>query len=250
MTHFSVSTLENLALQRDEIVQSVQDSGYTIIRGLFNPNEIRSKLELLKKELREGEIFSSSGTTPDQIKGNFLKWSIGGQSLVQQGLPRFMVTVYNTFFSEDKFGFHSNFETLIQIRDILAHRNVLFDNTLLPKRYNGCRLQVYPSGGGFMGAHIDKRAIDTNEGKNDFIQLLMLVSQKGLDYTSGGAYVVHNDQMIDVEADSLSGDVVIYNGDTLHGVADIDPHLPLDRNQIHGRVVALVTIYANNLTLS
>lgn len=247
MTVFNVHSIEELPRQIDDIVETVEKTGYAIIRGLFNPKEIRHSLDLALADLAQQPLLPSSGILPEQIKDNVIKWSIGGESLVQQGIARMMLTIYNTFFSEDRYTFHSHFKTLIQVRDVLARRENLFDEALLPERYNGCRLQVYPAGGGFMGPHIDKRAIDNNHGKSDFIQTLMLVTQKGVDYTAGGAYVVQNDEIIDVEAGSQSGDVVIYNSDSLHGVADIDPHLPLDRSEITGRVVALVTIYANSL---
>jgi hypothetical protein len=202
-------------------------------------------MRLVLAALDQESIGASEISNSNQIMGDFVKWSIGGHSQVQTGLPRFMLTVYNTFFSKDRFGLHETFKSLIQVRDILAGRNVHFDNLLLPGRFNGCRLQIYPSGGGFMGAHTDRRAVKTIEGMGPHIQLVMLLSQKGVDYQRGGAYVSHQNQFIDVEDNSCSGDVIVYNGDTLHGVDDIDPHLPFDRRKITGRMCALVTIYSN-----
>jgi hypothetical protein len=244
---YFIRNVTELAAYSKEIVATVNEEGYATIRGMFDPKEIRTRLKLVIDDVSASEIRASSGVGSDEIKDNLVKWSIGGQSVVQSGLPRFMVSVYNTFFSEDKYGLHSNFETLIQVRDTLANRLPMLDDKLLPARYNGCRLQIYPAGGGFMGAHVDSRAMDTNNGKNDYIQLVMLLTQKGKDYQSGGAYVVHRDRFIDVEADTLSGDVIVYNGDTIHGVADIDPQITFDRVRLKGRVVSLVTIYTNNL---
>jgi hypothetical protein len=60
---------------------------------------------------------------------------------------------------------------------------------------------------------------------------------------TGGAYLVHDGQKIDIENLALPGDIVIYDGRSHHGVDDVDSEVPLDTTQIRGRVVALVTIY-------
>ena len=39
------------------------------------------------------------------------------------------------------------------------------------------------------------------------------------------------------------GDVVIYDGATVHGVQDIDPDVRMDLNTIDGRVVMFASLY-------
>ena len=131
------------------------------------------------------------------------------------------------------------------VRDTLAKRpTYLFDEQLSAPLFNGTRLQIYPTGGGFMTAHTDLRAINNAKSLSpDYIQLVLLVTEKGQDYASGGAYVEQDGQRIDVEAHSRSGDILVYDGNTLHGVADIDTHLPLATTPAGGRIVALATIY-------
>ena len=96
-----------------------------------------------------------------------------------------------------------------------------------------------------MSSHIDTRAIDNaSDISPDYIQLVLLLTEKGEDYKIGGAFVERADgSWIDSEENSLSGDVVVYNGSTKHGVADIDPHINFDPKSYLGRVVALATIY-------
>jgi hypothetical protein len=74
-----------------------------------------------------------------------------------------------------------------------------------------------------MGAHADSRGVGNLPQNTDaFIQLLLLLTERGTDYRTGGAFVERDGRQIDSELDTLSGDVVVYDGATIHGVADID----------------------------
>jgi hypothetical protein len=155
-----------------------------------------------------------------------------------------MTTVYNPLSADDLHGLHDDFRNIIEIRDALAGRDVLTDETLAPDRWNGCRVQIYPAGGGFMGAHLDSRGVgNLPRGTDAFIQLLLLLSERGTDYHEGGAFVECDGKRIDSEAGTRSGDVVVYDGATVHGVSDIDPTLTFDAADLRGRAVALATIY-------
>jgi hypothetical protein len=173
-----------------------------------------------------------------------VKWSIGGQSTSQANIGRLMRTFYNPLFQPDIYGLHDAFRKLVEVRERLAGREALTDEVLLPDRYNACRVQLYPSGGGFMGAHIDSRGVaNMPEASGPFIQTLLLLTQRGLDYQSGGGFVVHNGVFCDSEKDGQTGDVVVYDGKTMHGVADVDPTVPVQANDLRGRAVAIATIY-------
>lgn len=227
------------------IINCVKDNSYAIIRGLFNRDEIRSKIPLLYNYVNSGEFLPSTGVSREAVRTNMKKWSLGGQSISQANLARFMIAVFNPMFCEDTFGLHADFEKLIYIRDVLAKREVMTDDKLPAPKFNGTRIQIYPKGGGFLGGHIDQRAIESiADMDSSFIQLVMLVTEKGTDYKRGGAYVINSKkEYIDVEAHSQSGDVVIYDGNTMHGVEDIDPDKVFDQNNLAGRAVALVTIF-------
>ena len=81
--------------------------------------------------------------------------------------------------------------------------------------------------------------------QDSYIQLVLLLTQKGIDFQTGGACVIQDGALIDSEINGLSGDVLVYDGLTNHGVADIDSSSPLDMHHLQGRAVALVTIYNN-----
>lgn len=241
---YQVHNMEEVARLKHQIVDEVSSRGFTSIRGLIGREEIASCLSKVKDHANRGGHLGSSGVSPAQIRTNMSKWSIGGQSTSQSGLPRFMLTIYNPLFEEDKFGLHKHFETLIELRDLLAGRPVQSDELLRPARFNACRLQIYPAGGGFMGAHTDSRAAENlQEGSGPYIQLVMLLTEKGSDYHHGGAFVTNGGLPFDTEIGSQAGDILVYDGSTMHGVSDIDPSLALNTASLGGRVVALATIY-------
>ena len=39
------------------------------------------------------------------------------------------------------------------------------------------------------------------------------------------------------------GDMILYNGQTIHGLKDVDPHKHLDMKKIRGRLTAAVTLF-------
>jgi hypothetical protein len=132
------------------------------------------------------------------------------------------------------FSLHDVFRRIIEIRDVLAGRELLTDEKLEPNGWNGCRLQIYPAGGGFLGAHRDTRGLSNMESTalnpDDFIQLVVLLTERGTDYQTGGAF-------------NITGDVLVYDGATIHGVADIDSDVPFRADDLRGRAVLLGTIF-------
>lgn len=226
------------------IVARVADDHSVVIRGLLDRDELRACI---------GPVFAGANTTagrlatsgvpPEAIRANVVKWSIGGESTTQSGLPRFMVTVYNPLFADDVYGLHSAFRRLIEARDTIAGRDVLTDEVLAPDRWNACRVQIYPAGGGFMGAHEDTRAVANLADAERYIQLVLLLTEKGTDYQVGGAFVSVDGEGVDQELGTRTGDLLVYDGSTRHGVADVDPFAVFNSDHLGGRAVMLATVY-------
>lgn len=243
---YVVKTIADARSVRENIISEVSDKGFTLVRGLMDRDKVRSCVSSIYNYANTAPHKASSGVAPHEIRTNMSKWSVGGQSLSQSGLPRFMLTIYNPLFEEDAFGLHEHFRTLVEFRDMLADREPQTDDMLKPERFNACRVQIYPAGGGFMGAHTDSRASSNlQEEQGQYIQLVMLLTERGTDYNKGGAFVTHNGSILDSEDNSMSGDILVYDGSTSHGVSDIDSNLPLNLANLAGRAVALVTIYNN-----
>ena len=238
----NASSIEKLRVSADNIKADVALNGYAIIRGIFDPNAIRLFIPRIYSYLDEAEILGTTKGTQATPRSNSCKWSVGAMTGSQSGIARLMVTIYNPINQENILNFRLNFETLIEVRDIIRNDGKSTkDRDLKDGSFNACRFQIYPEGGGFMGAHTDYLA--QQNSKLPLLQLLLFVTQKEIDFYEGGAYLVHNGKIIDIENLCETGDILIYAGNSLHGVADIDPFKKLDTQSIRGRVIALVTIY-------
>lgn len=241
---FSQSTLS--AADRDQILKSVRENHFVVLRGLVQREEVRKALPKIWDYVTSSEHLGTSGVSPDTVRRFSSKWSIGGESPIQAGIARFMLTVYSPLGDEDKFNIANFFRTLIEVRDLCAGRpSPLFDEKLEPPFFNGSRIQIYPSGGGFMSAHTDSTAVNTfNAAANGvFLQPLLLLSERGVDYQDGGAFYIKDGQKVFIENDTRSGDIVVYDESIEHGVGDVDSTEPFKLDTRRGRIVALTTIY-------
>ncbi|WP_144158466.1 hypothetical protein [Paraburkholderia sp. BCC1885] len=245
MSIFNFDDPSEIKAAREDIVDTVRRKGFSTIRGMFVREEIREAMAAVYDYVNSASHKPSAGVSPEEIRVNMTKWSIGGHSQSQAGLPRFMLTLYNPMWQDDTWRLRNIFRRVIAIRDALAGRDIQSDESLAPDRYNGCRVQIYPSGGGFMGAHVDSRAISNlpDGSRAAYIQMVLLLTERGTDYHHGGAFATVDGKIVDSEADALSGDVLVYDGNTNHGVADIDPTVTFNANNLRGRAVALATIY-------
>ena len=136
---------------------------------------------------------------------------------------------------------------LIKLRNYVA--GMKLDLALMPDYdkgiWSGCRFQHYFSGGGFFSEHRDIIVEKiSNEITVPTIQLVALITTKGVDYNDGGASIRNSKgELINIEDYASSGDVIAYDASSLHGVLPVDQHKPLDLNMTSGRVVALASIY-------
>lgn len=245
MNIFYIKNINDLIDKSNQIVAAVDFNGSVILRGLFDPDQMRNALAKIYNSLDSNRVLGTTAASKDDVRKNSLKWSIGGFTGAQKGNARFMLTVYNPLSSADIYGFHSSFRKLIDVRDALrSDGQSTHDKDLKDESFNGCRFQVYPRGGGFMLGHTDYVAESTFKlNKIPLLQLLLFVTERGVDFSEGGAFLQNNKQQLDIESIAKSGDIAVYNGKSFHGVKDIDPFLPLQLTEIRGRVVALVTIY-------
>lgn len=247
MSLVTVQNAEQLGGVADEVRAKVEANTFCIVRGVVPYDLMRSAVSKLRIFALHEE-FSATGTgSRDSVRMNSAKWSIGGHSDSQVGISRFMATIYNPLRAEDQFGLHSAFKSLIQVRDLASGlAQVAYDDRLANGAFNATRIQIYPSGGGFMSAHADSTAVSIANKQNpgNFLQPVLLITERGLDYTSGGAYVVNQqNETIDIERGTKSGDIILYDERSIHGVADIDIHETVSVPPTQGRMVGLASIY-------
>jgi hypothetical protein len=98
--------------------------------------------------------------------------------------------------------------------------------------------QFYPSGQGFLNRHQDP------VNYHQLTVPTVVMSQKGIDFKGGGAYVeTASNQRLILDDTADIGDVIYFNAEVVHGVEKIDP----DDGQSHwldfkGRWMALVAV--------
>jgi hypothetical protein len=142
----------------------------------------------------------------------------------------------------------SLFSIMLQVRNRLMRLADSFGRDPPRDRFwDACRVHHYPRGGGFMAMHKDThfpKIIDAQIGK-PFYQVAVLLSRKNIDFTTGGGFVVSNEnQKIDLETEGGFGSMVIFDGRTFHGVDDIDLDKVIDFSRSDGRLAAFVNLYS------
>jgi hypothetical protein len=245
MKIFEVNSVQALAEIKEVVCEELAQKDIALIRGIFDQNSIRSSLDRFITKVNKSKILGTTKGSRELVRENTFKWSVGASSGAQIGNARLMVIGYNPIFAPDVYSFRSTFETLIQIRDLLRGDGVQTDDDSLKNGgFNACRFQLYPAGGGFMLGHRDYVAEEISLVQNaPLFQVLVFLTERGVDFEEGGAYLIKDDEKIDIESYARCGDIAIYNGNSFHGVADIDPGKPLSTTILTGRVVGLVTIY-------
>src|SRR5215475_9972808 len=158
---FRLPATDEVTRHAESIVGQVRECGYALIRGLYLPDELRRCTATIYSYANTAEHLASAGVSRGAVRTNSSKWSIGASSNSQEGIARFMLTIYNPLTCADIFRMHTHFRKVIKVRDILAMReDTFYDDRLPPRLFNATRIQIYPRGGGFMTAHRDMRAAE------------------------------------------------------------------------------------------
>jgi hypothetical protein len=235
--------LENVPF--DKLHKLLDSRTYARVTGLFSPEEILDARERVRRRFDVKNDRKHDPKDAEAIRRNFQKLIVGGTKGAN-GVPRFLRMFYNPTFDEDIFGMHAIFRRLIHFRNLLYSLPKDFtcngtDNGM----WTASRINHYPRGGGFMAPHSDvgTNAVAGQLGMERYVQLLLLMTKKGVDFHEGGAYIDIDGKRYFFESECEIGDIVIYDGRVNHGVEEIDPLEPLDLSSFAGRHVALVTLF-------
>jgi hypothetical protein len=243
---FEIDNVE--ALDVPEVLHTVGHHGYAVIRGIFCKTEIRAAYKRISDAFDASRDRPGIGEPADAAMRNFQKIVIGGGAQQTYYVPRFLRVLYNPIWDEDVYGMRELFKRLARIRNkIQGHTPEFAIDRIEDNLWTAARLQHYPCGGGFFARHQDAIASTVTEeaGLLKFVQILLLITERGKDFTTGGAFVESNGNKLDLEGECATGDVVVYDGRSVHGVDDIDPHVVPELHSFAGRVVALATLYAD-----
>lgn len=141
--------------------------------------------------------------------------------------------------NEDAFGLFALSRAVYQLKNSLGGLDP--DRFLAPTPDDGCiariAFQYYPAGGGALNKHTDPV---------DYHQLTVpttLLSAKGESFAQGGAYaILQNGEQLMLDDLIDPGDVVFFNASVEHGVAPVDPDVPMNWLDFRGRWMMLFSV--------
>lgn len=242
---FEVSNGNEIPLP--EIYDSLKTQTYAAIRGLIDPEELASCVTTIKQRFSQDEDNPPTGESPSDIMTNFQKLATGGESKRYNNFPRFFRTLYNPIWADDIYGMRSIFRQVSRVRNLIygLPEDFAIEEVASNGYWTASRIHQYPSGGGFFQGHRDTTLLDVAKEKGTgFFQVILVMSKKGMDFEQGGAFVDKNeDERVYLEDVLSPGDIAIYNGETVHGVEDIDPHRKLSLDTLNGRLAGFVSLY-------
>ena len=174
------------------------------------------------------------------------KLAIGSSNSVGEPYAQFLQTTYFGPSDARTPSLNRLFDRMIHIRN--SALGVPIDFGEVPERdgfWNARRIHHYPSGGGYMMRHRDTHFPSALQGSaQPFLQMMVLLSEKGRDFDSGGGFVEDLAGNVVFPEDSHGvGSVIFFQEKTYHGVSDVDPEVVVDFESRRGRIAAFVNVY-------
>lgn len=242
---FDATSLEELPYS--ELRSALREKRLIRVRGLFDRSVMRAIRQRIAASFDAANDRRHDTRDTDAVRRNFQKLQIGANSGVnsRRTLGRFLRVLYNPVFAPDIYGMRGHFVRLAEFRNRLVNLPPTYAIAGTQDGLWTCaRIQQYPRGGGFMVPHRDMYSqVASVAAELEYYQVILLLSEKGSDYASGGAYIDLHRERILYEDEAHAGDVFVYDGRTIHGVADIDPLEPLDLATFSGRAAAFVSLF-------
>ena len=233
--------------------QIINDKGYVILRGFFNQKEIRNHLKVLKKQFNAKKDKSSNSGNHKEIMKNYQKVCVGSSSNIKlkesEKIYRFHRIIYNPIWSPDIYKLRSVFKKFCGIRNKFLNYNYDYATKKVENKiWSATRILQYPKGGGHMSCHKDFIVRNINKkNKIKFYQFILNMSEIGKDFKSGGAYIKKNKKIIFLEKFLKSGDILVYNGSSNHGVYEVDPDNKVEISKLNGRIILMNSFYQSKI---
>jgi len=237
-------------IPRDHLAELLNKYSFALIRGVIDPEVVKKAKKKLDESYSPDNDSPATGEHPSDIMGNFQKLSIGGAEHSGVYRPRCMRTFYNPIWADDIYGLRAAFKRVAQIRNVIYGFDINYAIEAVDNNFwTAARIHSYPAGGGFLVSHLDDvvPVVQQAEGISQYFQPVLIMSKKGsgddCDFETGGGFFEVDGTRYYYEEECEIGDVVIYSGATVHGVADIDLHKTFDSRRPDGRYAGFVTLY-------
>lgn len=242
---FEVESAEEIRL--DAFVDAMERRTFACIRGLVTPQSMYAAYDRIVGNFDRRLDHPASGQSAEAVRSNFQKINLGGESRsASNDDARFFRAFYNPIWADDVWGLRASFIQLARVRNRLAGLPLDFalDKIEPNGLWTAARFHQYPQGGGFFRRHTDYVVKDVADEKSTrFYQVVLTMSRKGEHFTHGGAFVDIDDRRVVLDDCALMGDIIVYDGRTVHGVEDIDPKVMLDLDSINGRLAGFATLF-------
>jgi hypothetical protein len=193
----------------DDIIQSLDENGFFILKKFINPDELEEIRSFWVKFYRE--LVSAE---------NKLLWDpyLGHPNLIAH-TSNYFNNVFRTYDFKWNAPIHAQTRRLLDSleplrRDIIQKTQKV---TISDSSYYYSSSHYPPSGEGFMAKHNDGIG---SGGK--LIHILVPLTFYGIDYTTGGQYVINRiGEKINTDMLLSPCDVIIYDGCVFHGVDNV-----------------------------
>jgi hypothetical protein len=239
-----------LKVNSDNVYLDIRKQGYSIVPGFLSAADVLDarKEYFASMDLHEPHSQGEKFKPIDLIEKPWRKFAIGSKT--GNGEPYSQV-LQTTYFSQDDKNYPSLsaiFNAMVSIRNAMTDMPLDYGNNIHKDDFwNACRVHHYPRGGGHMAAHRDTlfpRLLSDFEFP--FMQMMVTLTNRETDFNNGGGYVYNNEgKKVFFETKENSGSLVFFDGNTVHGVEDIDSDELLDFKSKQGRIALFVNLYAN-----
>lgn len=246
---FPVPSVEEFAHARDAVIETLASDDVALLRGLVDPEDVRRGLDRIAGSMsRENDSLidhKSRVERPGDVP-NYQRFMLGEHGEGEAHRSMCMRIFHNPSWNGDEWGMKETFHTMARIRNALYGVDSEYcieepDGDV----YSLFRVHQYPAGGGFLAPHRDSvaSAVPDAAGLTGYVQLLLVMSRKGEDFEQGGGFYYRGEERVLYEDYAQPGDILLYNGQTLHGVQTVDPYTTFDPDSAAGRYSATCTLY-------
>lgn len=207
----------------EELSKQIAGGAIVIITNVFNREEI---LSCRQKIYTYGQTTPESNPPRSADTINFHRIDNNHPMMSVKRIAHFFRFSYK---NQGDSGIFRFFEPMNYLRNRLAGLEPEFT---FYEDYKGYLSQPallhYPRGGGYLQNHVDPV-------EPQMVEMVMLASEKGVDFKEGGLSIFDNGKWLDIESMCKLGDMILFRPDIPHRVDPVDPDATLEFNENSGR---------------
>lgn len=228
---------KNIFNNLKKIKKDLKKNKIVIIKNYYNTNfcdKIKKYLSIIGKNTIPN-YQNISLNCPNFYRINFED----KRSIVKGFFHQFSFFPWNN----DQLDFFKDFGEVFELKNLLTELpSKKFFN---PKNNNDCTIrlsfQFYPKSKGYLNPHSDP----VSYHQKHLVQLCLTNLNK--DFRKGGLYVILKKKKIYLDKYTSTGDLILFNADTTHGVETIDPKVKYKPLNFKGR---WMVIFSTNKLLN